>query len=334
MSYSDSQPPFMQASERYSDAISIGVTPEYPIINEQPQFLSPLHYDYQSSQHKRARIDDNQLDTNPLANRGSGNIFFKTRMCAKFRQGLCRNGEQCNFAHGEGDLRQPPANWKEMVGGPGLVLGREESEQRTGNWDDDQRIIHRMKLCKKFYNGEECPYGDRCNFLHEDPSKFRDDSVRSRESSAISIGATDSPIGLGSMGTNSIDVYNKVPAMVNTVGIMKIYRKTKLCSKWETGQCPFADKCNFAHGLAELQAATGRPEGENVNVVSSWSKPQPVPVSEDNPCKTTNVPSVTEHEPAKKYVVKRKGLRKTNMIYGDWLENMPLGPGQVDHQIL
>lgn len=184
---------------------------------------------------------------NPPVNKGPTNIFFKTRVCAKFRQGTCRNGENCNFAHGEADLRQPPPNWKDLVGVGGVREEREEEDRPSGNWDDDQRIIHKMKLCKKFYNGEECPYGDRCNFLHEDPSKFRDDVGRFRETSAISIGTTGMPAGQVS-GSN----HNEVNRPLNNAGGMNMYRKTKLCSKWETGQCPFGEKCNFAHGLAGI----------------------------------------------------------------------------------
>ncbi|MCI25727.1 zinc finger CCCH domain-containing protein 39-like, partial [Trifolium medium] len=73
---------------------------------------------------------------------------------------------------------------------------------RVGNWDDDQKIIHKMKLCKKFYNGEQCPYGEKCSFLHEDPAKFRADSWKSRECSAISIGTVGSPKSFGDGSDN------------------------------------------------------------------------------------------------------------------------------------
>lgn len=183
---------------------------------------------------------------NPPVNKGATNIFWKTRMCAKFKIGMCRNGENCNFAHGVEDMRQPPPNWQELVG------MREEDNKSSGNWEDDQKIIHRMKLCKKFYNGEECPYGDRCNFLHEDPAKFRDDSGRFRETSAICIGTTGMPTGQGT-GPSQSDVSRPNVGTDGRVTSKPVYWKTKLCTKWEiTGQCPFGEKCHFAHGLAGI----------------------------------------------------------------------------------
>ncbi|EPS73628.1 hypothetical protein M569_01134, partial [Genlisea aurea] len=91
---------------------------------------------------------------------GTSHIFYKTRLCVQFRDGNCRNGDLCTFAHGTHDLRHPPSNWQELIRdrGPG-----------NGNWGDDQTMIQRLKLCKKYFNGEECPYGEKCNFLHERP---------------------------------------------------------------------------------------------------------------------------------------------------------------------
>lgn len=237
-----------------------GFWPQFPMNNEDQH--SP--FDQQSPHFKKARISEEGqsnslpypsmntglIPPNAPVNKGANNIFFKTRLCAKFKVGMCRNGENCNFAHGIDDMRQPPPNWQELVG------IREEDKSSSGNWDDDHSIIHKMKLCKKFYNGEECPYGDRCNFLHEDPAKFRDDLGRFRESSAISIGTTGPPAVNGSNFNHSED--NNRP--VNTgadafrVSMKPAYWKTKLCNKWETtGLCPFGEKCHFAHGLAGRQ---------------------------------------------------------------------------------
>ncbi|VVA93794.1 unnamed protein product [Arabis nemorensis] len=49
-------------------------------------------------------------------NKGTANIFYKTRICKRFWAGFCRKGEQCKFAHGIEELRQPPSNWQDLVG--------------------------------------------------------------------------------------------------------------------------------------------------------------------------------------------------------------------------
>lgn len=236
---------------------SIGCWPQFPINKEdqhsqfeQQQKKTRISEEGQSNSLPYPPMITRMIPPNAPVNKGMSNIFFKTRHCAKFKVGMCRNGENCNFAHGDQDIRQPPPNWQELA-------IRDEDRTSSGNWDDDQKIIHRMKLCKKFYNGEECPYGDRCNFLHEDPSKFRDDLGRFRESAAISIGTTGSP---AVNGTSSVHSEDNRP--VNTISdpfrpSMKSSWKTKICNKWEiTGQCPFGEKCHFAHGQAGINIDT------------------------------------------------------------------------------
>ena len=260
MSFPDSRAFVMQPLHSFPVGDEdIGPWSQFPMNNEEYEVHSHVEY----PPPKRIRNSDSQMPTsssfppntsrmhppNPPINRGTSNIFFKTRICAKFKLGQCRNGENCNFAHGMEDMRQPPPNWQELVNG-----GSREEDRGANTWDDDQRIIHKMKLCKKFYNGEECPYGDRCNFLHEDPKKYRDDSARPRESNAISIGTTGPPMEHGS-GSNigpSLGSMNSVsdPYRAN---VKPIYWKTRLCSKWETtGHCPFGEKCHFAHGQAGI----------------------------------------------------------------------------------
>ncbi|OMO81277.1 Zinc finger, CCCH-type [Corchorus capsularis] len=351
MSYSDSFPSFGKPPQpTYPGSDAIGIWPEFGMNDgqfdphsdfEQPQhqppFKRPRHSDDSQSNVLQCTPTNPRMPLNPPVNKGTTNIFFKTRMCAKFRMGACRNGEGCNFAHGVEDLRQPPPNWQELVG------GREE-ERPAGNWDDDQRIIQRMKLCKKFYNGEECPYGDRCNFLHEDPSKFRDDSGRFRECSAISIGTTAPPTG-PVIPPDQLEV-NRPVIVSNTVSdafrggnnMKPVYWKTKLCVKWETtGYCPFGDKCHFAHGHTELQGFGGRVDGDLGNSGmprngSISTKIYNLPVN-DAPPVTATIPSINEETQAKKCLFKWKGARKINRIYGDWLDDMPLVhnlPNQVE----
>ncbi|KAM7262465.1 hypothetical protein ACFE04_000148 [Oxalis oulophora] len=310
-----SRPPFKQGSERSSDAIAIGSSQKYPLIDsDKPQSDSLSHF-------KKPRVDHDNNNNKSFLNssspyppmmtssvhKGPTGIFFKTRLCLKFMQGLCRNGDACNFAHGDADLRRPPTNWKELVGPAG---GSREENDKQDHWEEDQRIILRMKLCKKFCSGEGCPFGERCNFIHTHPAQFRESAVRSRDSTVISIGSTGSAVE---------------PTMVDNAagtGVMKLYRKTKICSKWETGQCPYVDKCHFAHGLAELNMTIARSEGET----GTWGRPRALPVAEDNPGKMVNVRPASEKGEERRRLFRSKVPRKINTIYGDWLDSEPNGP--------
>ncbi|CAI0389526.1 unnamed protein product [Linum tenue] len=357
MSYSDSQPHFPQQSYQ-SGSDAIGIWPQFSMSsNEQFDPSSPFEQ-LQPHQppYKRAKSSSDDDNGQPVSsrmqmpppsnipiNRGTTNIFFKTRMCAKFKTGTCRNGENCNFAHGMQDLRQPPPNWQELVGvsgGSGSGGGRvEEDNSRQPpvvNWEDDQRIIHKMKLCKKFCNGEECPYGDRCNFLHEDPAKFRSDAGgRFRESAAISIGTTGMPMMNGSGGGYALPeairpAQNAAAAGSDALRAMMmkpLYWKTKLCSKFEiTGHCPFGEKCHFAHGLPELQAHGGRLDGEPVIQGSILTRQSSV-LGNGNPSPSivaNMANSVEDSQGRKKCLLKWKDPKKLNNIYGDWLDDQPL----------
>ncbi|XP_044463749.1 zinc finger CCCH domain-containing protein 39 isoform X2 [Mangifera indica] len=284
-------------------------------FEQQPPLKRPRNFE--ENQSNPSQFPRMNPSLNPPINKGTANIFFKTRICAKFKQGTCRNGENCNFAHGLEDLRQPPPNWQDLVGGGGGRVEEDRSSGGGGNWDDDHKIIHNMKLCKKFYNGEECPYGDRCNFLHEDPSKFRDDSGRYRESSAISIGTTGPPVVHG-VSFNQSDSNRSV----NNTTVKPVYWKTKLCSKWTTGQCPFGEKCHFAHGESELQVTGVRIEVEAGNAGFVPVKPHLIPVNDSST--TANMPTLNKEGQGKKCLFKWKGPKKINRIYGDWLDDMPL----------
>ncbi|KAK4783853.1 hypothetical protein SAY86_018221 [Trapa natans] len=333
MSLSDPNPPHMTPPlQHYSD--SAPYWSPFPMSSEpfddNSRFDSSSQFDHPQPPLKRPRnFDENPSSAapyprpNPSTNRGPSNIFFKTRMCAKFKMGTCRNGENCNFAHGIEDMRQPPPNWQEFVGG-----GREDDHRSSDNWDDDQKIIHKMKLCKKFYNGEECPYGDRCNFLHEGPSKFRDDAGRFRETSAICIGTSGVPVVQGN-GNNQPEVPRSASLGVDPradprAATKTVYWKTKLCTKFEvTGHCPFRDKCHFAHGVAEIQTPVGLVEGEPPNMAQTALKNQQVLSSVPFPIGST-VDPMEQGQP--KCLLKWKLNKKVNQIYADWLDDFPFLP--------
>ncbi|XP_051140584.1 zinc finger CCCH domain-containing protein 39-like [Andrographis paniculata] len=254
--------------------------------------------------------------SNPLTipgNRGTSHIFYKTRICAKFIEGTCRNGEHCTFAHGPDDLREPPSNWQDLVremekdkgaavgggvaGGGGSGVG--------GVWGEERGLMHRMKICKKYFNGEECPYGDKCNFLHERGPQPPAKKVRvdppgpgygERESSAISIGLMadrGDPVGAW---------------------------KTRMCSKWEMGQCRYGDRCHYAHGSSDLILCDGPEMGviggggaisrKAVGSVHGGAPPANMAVGDGD--------GGGGEEKRSKW----KLNKKINRIYADWLDDV------------
>ncbi|KAL6534649.1 hypothetical protein OROGR_013324 [Orobanche gracilis] len=282
---------------------------------QQPDLISQFEH---RPPFKRTRTSEPPLNFTPFppssprinppnipGTKGTCHIFYKTRMCAKFIEGTCRNGEQCTFAHGADDLREPPPNWQEII----------REKDRVGSWisniwggssGDDQRMIHRMKICKKYYNGEECPYGDKCNFLHERPlppmNKINVDNVEQRESLAITVGITGDFRGSG-----------------NSDFDQKVFWKTKMCSKWEMGHCPFGERCHYAHGQSDLRFPGNLDEAEQV-VLNSSNTISSIP---RNPSVSANLAAAApiNGDGEIKKASKWKVTKKINRIYADWLDD-------------
>ncbi|KAG9452148.1 hypothetical protein H6P81_005052 [Aristolochia fimbriata] len=256
-----------------------------------------------------------------------GKMFFKTKLCCKFRAGTCPYITNCNFAHGIEELRKPPPNWQEIVAAQDEERGtgepREEHQipslSSSGLGGETQRS-YKGRHCKKFYTDEGCPYGDMCTFLHDEQSK-------QRESVAISLGPTVGS-GYGSGGNGP----NQKPSNW----------KTRICNKWEiTGYCPFGSKCHFAHGLGELHRYGGGlvEEGRDSSTTSAdgkqgggASKTQ----AEGVVATTTSVPHTVDvyHmgvpsqrsagvslRQGQRPLQKWKGPDKISRIYGDWIDD-------------
>lgn len=83
--------------------------------------------------------------------------LYKTELCKSYKEenGYCRYGVNCQFAHGEAELRPVKRHPR-----------------------------YKTKLCKNFLTHGKCPYGDRCRFIHEGDQQF--ESLRSRSKSSSS----------------------------------------------------------------------------------------------------------------------------------------------------
>ncbi|CAA2982953.1 zinc finger CCCH domain-containing 39-like [Olea europaea subsp. europaea] len=81
-----------------------------------PPFKRPMNLENNPSNFAPfAQMKSHDDITKSSETKGTGHIFYKTRICAKFSEGTCKNGEHCTYAHGVEDLRNPPPNWQELV---------------------------------------------------------------------------------------------------------------------------------------------------------------------------------------------------------------------------
>lgn len=219
--------------EPSSDAVSVssydggGRQPHSRAGSEQPPAKKP-----------RSSQGDSQGNGSSRS-KAIGKMFFKTKLCCKFRAGTCPYITNCNFAHGIEELRKPPPNWQEIVAAH--EDGSEPREEHqiptlsSSSMSGEVERPYKGRRCKKYYTDEGCPYGDACTFLHDEQSK-------ARESVAITVGSGGYGGGSGG-GGGGAGGSNQKPSNW----------KTRICNKWETtSYCPFGSKCHFAHGVAGI----------------------------------------------------------------------------------
>ncbi|KAG0475715.1 hypothetical protein HPP92_015401 [Vanilla planifolia] len=254
-----------------------------------------------------------------------GRMFFKTKLCCKFRAGTCPYVTNCNFAHGMEELRKPPPNWQEIVAAHeegGLQEQREEHHipiVTSSALSGDGQRSYKGRHCKKFYTEEGCPYGDACTFLHDEQSK-------ARESVAISLSPTVGGAShSGGGGTSTQKPSNW---------------KTRICNKWEmTGYCPFGSKCHFAHGAAELHKYGGglvEIETRDASASTPESKlSNKAPNEASNLASNNSIPNADiyhmgvppqrsnslHHKQTQRTLQKYKGPERISRIYGDWIDD-------------
>ncbi|CAI9298417.1 unnamed protein product [Lactuca saligna] len=231
-------------------------------------------------------------------NQGTNNIFYKTRICHKFLEGNCGNGDSCTFAHGSNDLREPPPNWPELV-----------KHKRGLDLDDDQRIIHQMKICQKFAKTGECSYGEKCIFLHESPAKFKGQiTERTSGDSVIKI---QTMVECGQPNGSHI-----IKVTTSSSDPNAKFLKSRICSKWETTKtCPLGDKCHFAHGIKELNTPVAPTEVHGSTATSALR----LPVTELPPSNSATAVPLRQGE-GRGFAKLRLSNKKINRIYGDWID--------------
>jgi hypothetical protein len=164
--------------------------------------------------------------------------------------------------------------------------------------------FHKTRPCKKYFGEGNCPYGDKCNFLHDEQSvpravrEAREAAVAANTNHNINNSNNPSDVVANSPRANGLGG-STASAGSGPPSARPSSWKTKLCNKWETtGHCPFGDKCHFAHSSDELQ----RVGDANASTVSE----------------TMSRDSWQQQRGARKGNSNWRGPNEISTIYGDW----------------
>ncbi|KAG0236144.1 nudix (nucleoside diphosphate linked moiety X)-type motif 2 [Actinomortierella wolfii] len=95
------------------------------------------------------------------------NPNYKTRLCERFEaEGFCPYYNKCTFAHGSAELRQrptPPEGHERSSASNSHQLRQRRDD---GHSERVENEFHKTRLCEKFMNEGECPFGNRCTYAH------------------------------------------------------------------------------------------------------------------------------------------------------------------------
>eukprot|EP01025_Chloroclados_australasicus_P018245 TRINITY_DN19465_c0_g1_i1.p1 TRINITY_DN19465_c0_g1~~TRINITY_DN19465_c0_g1_i1.p1 ORF type:complete len:331 (-),score=37.17 TRINITY_DN19465_c0_g1_i1:477-1469(-) len=174
------------------------------------------------------------------------NPFFKTRICKLWRVGTCPNGDNCGYAHGELELRQPNMELLRLQEGNPAPNPNPMPYPNPVGQTPQLGPPGRPPFMQQSHTN--------INAVSQQPSHFGH-----RPQANPPFGYSGSFGGLNDMSEEERDRFR---------GIMY---KTKMCPAWvQRGWCNYKDRCSFAHSRQELRPFvplhdgtwTGMPRGD------------------------------------------------------------------------
>jgi len=192
----------------------------------------------------------------------NGGMTVKRTVCRFWQQGLCERGEDCTFAHGEGEIGTPVISRSPMPdvaprGPPFMMMpGRSVSAASSGpfghwaepakptsslalGWQLQQQQPPSRRVPCKFWLQGLCERGVNCLWPHEDTEPIAPPSVP--------------PLWARSHITHPPSLPPKEHLVVfSSIRPVEPTLRRTICKFWQEGKCSRGVGCTFAHGEQEI----------------------------------------------------------------------------------
>ncbi|KAJ2832863.1 hypothetical protein GGI24_001065 [Coemansia furcata] len=206
----------------------------------------------------------------------------------RFKKMSVNDGQRGSRPYGDRDQQpqQQPAQgqWKEASGGGSMRDSSGLSSQQQQQRRPQDNPLYKTRLCEKFEQEGECPYHQKCVFAHGAAElRVRENAPVNEPRSNFNERQRDyaSPASPYQKQPQQQQYYQQPrqhqqpllspqsqqfqqsTRVLQNPGLKfnsnPLY-KTRLCQRFtEQGDCPYNDKCQFAHGDQELRAAPEQP---------------------------------------------------------------------------
>ncbi|KAF9408224.1 hypothetical protein BGZ94_002390 [Podila epigama] len=113
--------------------------------------------------HRDSNSTGSRYNNNHSGNHDNPN--YKTRLCERFeKEQFCPYYAKCTFAHGAAELRQRPQTTDQQDKPVSAVQA--SYQNRAKREEAVENEFHKTRLCERFMNEGECPFGKKCTYAH------------------------------------------------------------------------------------------------------------------------------------------------------------------------
>ncbi|KAJ1823754.1 hypothetical protein LPJ56_002931 [Coemansia sp. RSA 2599] len=179
--------------------------------------------------------------------RPQDNPLYKTRLCEKYeRDGECPYNEKCVFAHSASELRERKVT---STAQSFRKVPDDRSREYSGLSPPQQQQKHQQHQQQQFQRHTNQPYQNQNQFSNIGHGHGQSQSQSQTQSQT--------------QNYHHHQQQQQQPRTPQTATVKfdanPLY-KTRMCARFtENGECPYNEKCQFAHGEKELRVAPEQP---------------------------------------------------------------------------